>query len=272
MKLLYIFILLFSASICYSQSQGNTSFESQTFEDWTNSDGSLTNLSIEPILPFYYLKKSCDGTNTVNGEMAIKNSTYFDDNYMNGNGAAMISFVVKNDNAFNLYLRLGFTDSEGTKIVQTNPVVVSPESGVWQSIYISTRSDSWTLVEGPNTIEDVLFQTDEMWIIHNEDISFIGAYVNGNLEVDDFGTIYLGIDDFKNEVFIVYPIPTKDKIYIKPSSSIIERIEVYDLLGRKKNISQNNLKEIDVSTLTTGIYLLKIVSDSGIQTKKIIKN
>ncbi|SRX52377.1 T9SS type A sorting domain-containing protein [Aequorivita sp. CIP111184] len=274
MKLLFISFMLFSVSLCYGQFPFETGFETQTFEDWMNSDGSVTNLSIEqpgaPNYGTYYLRKNCDGTNTVNGEMALKNPTYFNADYSDGSGT--IAFRVKNDNAFDLYIRSGFTDNSGTKIVQTTPVIVTSSPGNWQSVYFSVWQGYYTLIEGPNTINEVLSEPAEMWIIHNEEIAFNGEYENGNFEIDNFEGYFLGTEDFKKDAVSVYPVPTKDKVYIKTTSSKINRIEVYDLLGRKKNIQQANFNEVNVSTLSAGVYLLKIICDSGIQTKKIIKS
>ncbi len=112
-----------------------------------------------------------------------------------------------------------------------------------------------------------------MRLIHNENLSFDGAIENGNFEIDNIGTLYLaGLDDFKNESVIIYPIPTKDVIYIKTNSSTIDSIEIYDFLGRKKNVKHSNLYEVDLSNLENGIYLLKIFSENGMLTRKIIKS
>ena len=272
MKLLHIYFLLFFVSISYGQSAGYTFFESGTLEGWTNADGSITNLSIEEggSNEELYLRKSCDGTNSVNGEMAIKNPLYFQDNYMDG-GAARIELEVKNDNSFDLNLRLGFTDYEGSKIVFTNPIVIPPATG-WHLVTFDTDPSLFTSIEGPNSIAEVLFDTFEMWFIHNEDISFNGAYENGHLEIDNVGTLYLGTEDFQNESVSIYPIPTKNMVYIETNHSKIDRLEIYDSLGRMQNIEFSNLSEIDLSSFSNGLYFLKIYSETGVLTKKIIKS
>lgn len=272
MKLLHIYIFIFSISISYAQSGGYTFFETGTLEEWTNSNGSITNLSIEErgSNEELYLRKSCDGTNTVNGEMAIKNPLYFQDNYMDG-GAGQISMDVKNDNSFDLYLRLGFTDYDGSKIVFTNPIVIPPDTG-WHLVTFDPYPQSFTLIEGPNSITEVLFQTYEMWLIHSEEPSFIGDYVNGHLEIDNVGTLYLGTEDFQNESVNIYPIPSKGIVYVETNHSKIDRIEIYDSLGRKQNMEFSTLNEIDLSSFSNGIYFLRTFSETGVLTKKIIKN
>lgn len=271
MKNAYFYILLFSVSFGYSQTAGYTFFDSGTLEGWTNSDGSTVNLSLAERNPFS-LKKSCDGSNSVNGEMAIRNPAYFQDNYYSGE-AALIFMEIKNNNSFDLHLRLGFTDFEGSKILFTEPTIIPANTAEWSLLEFSTYQENFSLIEGENSIAEVLTNVSEMWIIHNPEISFNGAYENGDFEIDTVGTIYLlGTDDFKNQAVSIYPNPTKDILYIESKHSKIERIEFYDSLGSMKKIESTNLQQIDLSGLSNGIYFLKIISGNGIQTKKIIKN
>ncbi|WP_264519641.1 T9SS type A sorting domain-containing protein [Flavobacterium sp. N1994] len=71
----------------------------------------------------------------------------------------------------------------------------------------------------------------------------------------------------------VYPNPIKDIITISNvSDAVINSIEISDLNGRiVKKVLNTSDSEIKVSDLQTGIYLIKIMSDKGIATKKIIK-
>ena len=67
----------------------------------------------------------------------------------------------------------------------------------------------------------------------------------------------------------IFPNPTSDMIYIKTLNTI-ERIELFDILG-KQILSIKNKSEIDVSSYQSGIYLLKVKTDKGQITKKIVK-
>jgi len=73
---------------------------------------------------------------------------------------------------------------------------------------------------------------------------------------------------------ILFPNPAQDQISINnTSNSDITQVEIYNLLGVKVDEITINSQEavIDVSTLTTGTYFLRIYADSGVVTKKIIK-
>ena len=84
----------------------------------------------------------------------------------------------------------------------------------------------------------------------------------------------LNNSEFNLEKTTIYPNPVNDILKIENNSSI-EKIEIYDYSGKiiVTNFSvDNNLILLNVSSLNSGIYLLKITSANGIINKKIIKN
>lgn len=81
----------------------------------------------------------------------------------------------------------------------------------------------------------------------------------------------LGVEESVANLFKIYPNPTTGLLNIKSNTSISE-ITVYNNLGQLFFTSENSDK-INVSTLSKGIYFVKISNDNGqIETKKIIKN
>lgn len=74
--------------------------------------------------------------------------------------------------------------------------------------------------------------------------------------------------------FSVYPNPVKNNVTVSNTNASISSIEMTDINGRVvKNESFINVNNavINVSDLAQGIYMMKIVSDKGIVTKKIVK-
>ncbi len=67
---------------------------------------------------------------------------------------------------------------------------------------------------------------------------------------------------------VIYPNPTSSMIYVK-TKHIINAIEFYDILGKRVLISKSRT-EVDVSHLNSGVYFMKIKSDGGNITKKIV--
>jgi len=97
-----------------------------------------------------------------------------------------------------------------------------------------------------------------------------------SMRVDSFNfTSSLGVDQFLSEKFALFPNPSKDIINVVNSiNASITNLEITDVNGRiVKNVKLDGVDEtqISVSDLSSGIYMMKIVSDKGIITKKVIK-
>lgn len=86
----------------------------------------------------------------------------------------------------------------------------------------------------------------------------------------------LGISDFEfADYFNVYPNPVNNILNIDVQNTIeVESMAIYDILGQLVIAIPNakNISKIDVSKLTTGNYLLKMNTDKGTSSTKIIKN
>lgn len=81
-----------------------------------------------------------------------------------------------------------------------------------------------------------------------------------------------GNETFSNSIKI-YPNPAKNKLFISGASiNAKTTYTVYDLVG-KTIISESSLQQdhIDVTTLSTGVYFLKIKSNGKFSMKKFIK-
>lgn len=77
------------------------------------------------------------------------------------------------------------------------------------------------------------------------------------------------VDDFDKSNFSIYPNPTSSILNIK-SNIKINKLTVYNLRGQK--VLESNLETINVSNLTSGIYMLQIMDEKGRTTiKKLIK-
>tara|TARA_R110000787_G_scaffold96415_1_gene199716 strand:+ start:22667 stop:24334 length:1668 start_codon:yes stop_codon:yes gene_type:complete len=113
----------------------------------------------------------------------------------------------------------------------------------------------------------VVIYDSESEVIYNSP----GNYDEG--EEVHFRTIEsLGTNDNKLQHVIIYPNPTKSILNIENAE--YSMIKIYDLLGRvvlsKNNISLN--ERLNVSTLSSGTYLIKISKNNIIITDKFIIN
>jgi hypothetical protein len=95
------------------------------------------------------------------------------------------------------------------------------------------------------------------------------------LLLDNFTvTQTLGTSEFLNSHFSVFPNPAKDVINISnDTNAVVSTVEMTDLNGRtiKKQNVNNVAGQISVSDLATGVYMMKISTDQGSLTKKIVK-
>ena len=92
-----------------------------------------------------------------------------------------------------------------------------------------------------------------------------------------------GIDEVLEGSISIYPNPVKNELFIT-SENKIEKIEICDLAGRTvetevpltagKNYPsiQEGVATINVSDLPQGVYLVKIHTNKGVVTKRVIKN
>ncbi len=91
-------------------------------------------------------------------------------------------------------------------------------------------------------------------------------------------TLVLSVDEKIKKSILVYPNPSKDKVTISFDPSLIEidEITLTDISGRNIYKFPGPIKdkviEIDLTSKSEGLYLLKIQSDQGHIIKRIIKN
>jgi hypothetical protein len=77
--------------------------------------------------------------------------------------------------------------------------------------------------------------------------------------------------------FVVYPNPTSDNLNVENGLGLtIDRIELLDMSGRvvlvaQKGTFNNELAQISVQNLTTGVYTLKMTAGTQTFTSRIIK-
>ncbi len=87
----------------------------------------------------------------------------------------------------------------------------------------------------------------------------------------------IGVASFlSNNDILIYPNPAKESIQLLLQDSFEADLRVFDTSGKlviyRPNASISNEYAIDISTLSKGLYFLRINSNKGVLTKKIVKN
>ncbi len=82
----------------------------------------------------------------------------------------------------------------------------------------------------------------------------------------------LGVNKFDVSALSVYPVPTKDILNIS-YKSVLNSVSVFNLLGQEvvaQNFAVSNV-QLDLSSLTAGVYIVKLNSEEGQHNFRIIK-
>ena len=71
----------------------------------------------------------------------------------------------------------------------------------------------------------------------------------------------------------VYPNPASDTWTISTQNNLITSVEVFNLLGKRVVLQNNNSTNVAISTqgLTSGIYIARITTEQGTKSVKLIK-
>jgi len=79
--------------------------------------------------------------------------------------------------------------------------------------------------------------------------------------------------DFSNSEIKIYPNPTNGNFINIESNKALE-VEIYDVLGKKvlKSNVTSQTKTLNVGALRKGIYMVRLISEDGSVTRKLIKN
>lgn len=82
-----------------------------------------------------------------------------------------------------------------------------------------------------------------------------------------------GTEDFQNAEFRLYPNPAREQLTIEMTDAASTyQVEIFDMLGKKVyNTEIQNKGQINVSSLASGTYLVKLNSNSQTSTVRFVK-
>ena len=93
-----------------------------------------------------------------------------------------------------------------------------------------------------------------------------------NYNFDGSATLWVDNNALILEGLKVYPNPIKDRITLS-AKNVIKDMSIYNLLGQEVLKSAVNSRDfsLDISTLKTGIYTVKVVINESVRNFKIVK-
>lgn len=102
------------------------------------------------------------------------------------------------------------------------------------------------------------------------------------------GTFFFSVDTFSQEQknsstsksqeptiegLSIYPNPVNTgKIYISSKLALEKKVEIFDVLGKKVFEAIVTNKEVNISALNTGVYIVKVREGEASATRKLIIN
>jgi len=90
----------------------------------------------------------------------------------------------------------------------------------------------------------------------------------GFINYSESNTLSIGDLDSKKLDFIIYPNPVVDILNISTNLKIIQ-LSLFDILGKQILVLKDS-KYINVSYLNSGVYVLKVKTEAGNLTEKIV--
>jgi Secretion system C-terminal sorting domain/Domain of unknown function DUF11 len=165
-----------------------------------------------------------------------------------------ISTLVPFSGSHNFYTRITNTNEVEFIFEDINLPFANGSNNGYVSFKIKTKP---TLIEGDTFSNQVNIYFDYNYpIVTNNYVTLIQNPLSN--------------DQFDNENVSVYPNPVSDVVYFKTIEEV-SKVEIYDMSGRI--LSSNSILEnkLDVNNLQSGNYILKIYTQNGIVTNKIIK-
>jgi len=128
---------------------------------------------------------------------------------------------------------------------------------------------SFMLLVDPEVMNSADNDLPENWIysslVYDEENNQIGTPGNQNDQmVVSTDNVFLS-DEVK-----LYPNPTSTMLNIQTYQMEVRGVEVYDLAGKRVNVSLLNSQSIDVSQLPSGLYSVRLKFEEGIAVKKFV--
>lgn len=176
-------------------------------------------------------------------------------------------------------------------------VAIDPTTGPNDYIYFSLMtevptngtaavrfSDKFPSTAGYATYTDLSAEVPESSIVAGTTQYFVVTFRSNNLSdpatigwgaIDNISLTYdmpLGTEDFNANKVAFYPNPVKDVLNLSAIENI-DSVSIFNLSGQKlvnKTINANETV-IDMSSFSTGTYIVNVISDKNVKTIKVVK-
>ncbi len=105
----------------------------------------------------------------------------------------------------------------------------------------------------------------------DDELSDVSYYRLKQVDMDGgftYSKIAVVVPEGATDELMVSPNPSKDKLKISIKGTI-QQVNLLNLNGQ--TVLSNSAKTIDIANLPDGMYLLQVITENGIKTKKVVK-
>jgi hypothetical protein len=155
----------------------------------------------------------------------------------------------------------------GPSSVTANQIVtysISPIAGA--TSYTWTKPSNWTILSGQGTTSIQVKVGTSSGKIGVKANSACGSGSTTTMSVS-LGSCSRIANEVVSSDLLLYPNPTNGVLNIELQSDF-DQIDVYDVLGTLV-MSFGNEKQIDLSNLKTGLYLIRFASENGVEQRRV---
>ncbi|MFK7750611.1 MAG: T9SS type A sorting domain-containing protein [Kordia sp.] len=150
-------------------------------------------------------------------------------------------------------------------------VIIGTDLGVWRSSNFNTASPTW--IRSDNGMRSVPVLDLDLRAADNKVLAttygrgfFTGQFLPGILSTEEFSAA---------NSFSIYPTISNGNMTLKAKNSGKTTITAYTIAGQQVsvtelNLSRNTASNLNLSELSSGIYILKIQQNDAIKTQKIV--
>ncbi len=171
------------------------------------------------------------------------------------------------DDTSNFILNSVFQDVSTCAIAQNVGYTSTLDLGACPQTGLVTYNISYTVNGGPQIPGDTFMCTSSNGL--NDVIFFIDNGVCIRQVSTTVNCLGLGLDEFAENSFVLFPNPAEDVLYLKlKTTTTNQQISITDLSGREvyKNVipsQTSELIEIPVSKLSSGTYFIQLQNEEG---------
>ncbi len=187
----------------------------------------------------------------------ISNSTYSANSMRDGD-----DYAKKFTNQDQDYFKLIFHGYANGEIVDSSELYLADfthNDSTLDYIINVTPGFGWQYIELP------LFPVDSViFLLESSDVGNFGMNTPDFFCIDNIGSYPLSINKYLTTKFEIYPNPSSDFIKFKDNGNENSyKVNIYDIYGRIIISNSNSPKELNISFLNKGQYIVQIISEEN---------